>query len=579
MDFQRRLLQVEQALSSEEVQSLAFLCKDLLEKDLSSVTTASKLFSLLMDQQLLSPDQPYLLADLLLTIQQQCLMRGLGLNNQLSTTSSLISPYRKMLYNLSENITKDELREIKFLLLNELPRRKLEDNVTTLQVFLEMEKMDILSINKLNILESIFESVSPMLKTTINKYKTQYSLPGPVTQETGVGQLRPRSVSEACPQIQAASMRPKRPVSCELSVEQYGHSDETLIPDNFLSSQPSAKVSSVNRSDTSLDVWSVSHRLSLLSTNGDNCAALSKDNHHVSSTSSCGDNKNFGPADPQTGNTKREELGDYSMTGKKRGFCLIINNQDFRNSSQQLKEREGTHIDEKSLVSVFEWLGFETQTEPDCSREKILSLVVELSNRDHSQMDCLVCCVLSHGQQGCVYGVDGQKVSVRELTGPFSGLKCSSLRDKPKLFFIQACQGTKEQKPVFIQSDGPGPSSTTTSSICTDAVVLKDSIPNDADFLLGMATVPHFASFRDKRQGTWFIQSLCQNLIKLVPSGYDLLSILTKVNDDVSRMTDPYGTKKQMPQPAYSLRKRVVFPIPKEPPPRLCEPQVLARDH
>ncbi|CAB1328532.1 unnamed protein product [Coregonus sp. 'balchen'] len=384
MDFQRLLLQVEQALSSEEVQSLAFLCKDLLEKDLSSVTTASKLFSLLMDQQLLSPDQPYLLADLLLTIQQQCLMRGLGLNNQLSTTSSLISPYRKMLYNLSENITKDELREIKFLLLNELPRRKLEDNV-------------------------------------------------------------------------------------------YGHSDETLIPDNFLSSQPSAKVSSVNRSDTSLE----------------------------------------------------------------------------------------------SLVSVFEWLGFETQTEPDCSREKILSLVVELSNRDHSQMDCLVCCVLSHGQQGCVYGVDGQKVSVRELTGPFSGLKCSSLRDKPKLFFIQACQGTKEQKPVFIQSDGPGPSSTTTSSICTDAVVLKDSIPNDADFLLGMATVPHFASFRDKRQGTWFIQSLCQNLIKLVPSGYDLLSILTKVNDDVSRMTDPYGTKKQMPQPAYSLRKRVVFPIPKEPPPRL----------
>lgn len=94
MDFQRLLLQVEQALSSEEVQALAFLCKDLLDKDLNSVTTASKLFSLLMDQELLSPDQPYLLADLLLTIQRNSLMRGLGLNNQLPTTSSLISPYR-----------------------------------------------------------------------------------------------------------------------------------------------------------------------------------------------------------------------------------------------------------------------------------------------------------------------------------------------------------------------------------------------------------------------------------------------------------------------------------------------------
>lgn len=93
MDFQRLLLQVEQALSSEEVQALAFLCKDLLDKDLNSVTTASKLFSLLMDQELLSPDQPYLLADLLLTIQRNSLMRGLGLNNQLPTTG-LISPYR-----------------------------------------------------------------------------------------------------------------------------------------------------------------------------------------------------------------------------------------------------------------------------------------------------------------------------------------------------------------------------------------------------------------------------------------------------------------------------------------------------
>ncbi|XP_064800776.1 caspase-8-like [Oncorhynchus masou masou] len=583
MDFQRLLLQVEQALSSEEVQALAFLCTDLLGKDLNSVTTASKLFSLLTDQELLSPDQPCLLADLLLTIQRHSLMRGLGLNNQLTTTSRHISPYRKMLYDLSENITRDELREIKFLLSNELPRRKREDNLTTLQLFLEMEKMDILSIIKLNTLESIIESVCPVLKKTIKKYNTQNSLSGPGTQETGVGQLRPRSVSEAHAGIQAACMLPKRPVSCELSVEQYGHSDEALIPPTyFSSSQHSTNVSSLNRSDTSLDVRRVSysmdaglsHGLSLLSTNGDNCAAPIKEYHHVSSTSSCGDNKNFGPADPQRGNTKREELGEYSMTGQKRGFCLIINNCDFRNSPLPLKERAGTHIDKKSLVSVFKWLGFETQTEPDCSREKILSLLAELRNRDHSQMDCLVCCVLSHGLEGGVYGVDGLEVSVRELTEPFSGLECSSLRDKPKLFFIQACQGNKDQKQVFIQSDGPAPSSTTSSSICTDAVVHRDSIPTDADFLLGMATLPHFSSFRDKRQGTWFIQSLCQNLINLVPSGYDLLSILTKVNDDVSRKTN--GIKKQMPQPAYSLRKRVVFPIPKEPPPRLYEPQALA---
>ncbi|MEQ2200492.1 Caspase-8, partial [Xenoophorus captivus] len=49
----------------------------------------------------------------------------------------------------------------------------------------------------------------------------------------------------------------------------------------------------------------------------------------------------------------------------------------------------------------------------------------------------------------------------------------------------------------------------------------------------------------------------------------DLVSILTEVNNDVSRKTDEFQRKKQMPQPAFSLRKRVVFPVPKEPPPNL----------
>ena len=43
-----------------------------------------------------------------------------------------------MLYDLSENITRDELREIKFLLSNELPRRKLEDNLVSMS---EQSKM------------------------------------------------------------------------------------------------------------------------------------------------------------------------------------------------------------------------------------------------------------------------------------------------------------------------------------------------------------------------------------------------------------------------------------------------------
>ena len=184
-----------------------------------------------------------------------------------------------------------------------------------------------------------------------------------------------------------------------------------------------------------------------------------------------------------------------------------------------------------SLSSVFEWLGFQVLIERDCSRERMLSVLADLASRDHSHVDCLVCCVLSHGMEGCVYGVDGSAVRLGEITQPFNGLLSTTLREKPKIFFIQACQGTLEQQPVPIVSDGPrshsGPAG---DSLCCDAMVPRDSIASDtdfligmasiasdADFLIGMATVPDFASIRDRKLGTWYIQSLCQNLAQMVP--------------------------------------------------------------
>lgn len=148
----------------------------------------------------------------------------------------------------------------------------------------------------------------------------------------------------------------------------------------------------------------------------------------------------------------------------------------------------------------------------DCDTNKMLSVFKELGKRDHSRFDCIVCCVLSHGVEGSVYGVDGSTVKISDLTDLFNGLNCPSLVGKPKLFFIQACQGNSEQQAVFIESD-----SSAYSFHWTDAIKAKQGIPNSADFLLGMATVPFHVSFRDRTNGTWFIQSLCQNLVQMVP--------------------------------------------------------------
>ncbi|KAM9487197.1 caspase-8 isoform 3-T3 [Clarias gariepinus] len=489
-EFQEILLQVQNALSLTEVQELVFLCTEMLSKDLSSVDTASRLFVLLQDHDLLSAEDLSLLLELLKIIKRDKLIRDLQLNPR--QLSSRVSLYRQMLFELSENISDNELKDIKFLLHETLPRRKLQKEVTTLQLFLEMEKEGCMGADDLSTIEKLIGSVCPRLKKIISVY-----------------QMNDLTVSEE------------------------------LLPPSYFNQLPSTEM-----------------RSGLMSISGD----VQDQVAHLSLS----ENQNLtqgetNPSFPET-NQNTLTLRQYDMNGDWRGFALIISNYDFSHSQiLSLKNREGTDIDEKSLADVFQWLGFETIIKQDCSKESMLSALSELRNKDHTNADCVVCCVLTHGYEGGLYGVDEGKVLLKGLIKLLDGEHCPSLRQKPKLFFIQACQGSQEQQVVFLQSDGPNDTSNMDMSIESDAQTPTHSIPVGADYLVAMATVPGYVSFREKHRGSWFIQSLCKKLQQLVPSGIDLLSILTEVNKDVSSKT---GIRKQMPQPEFTLTKRVVFPVP-----------------
>lgn len=161
---------------------------------------------------------------------------------------------------------------------------------------------------------------------------------------------------------------------------------------------------------------------------------------------------------------------------------------------------------------MFQWLGFEVVAERDCDRMRMLQVLRDLAARDHTLADCVVCCVLSHGREDGILGVDGNAVTFKELIETLSPLRCSSLYQKPKLFFIQACRGDKAQNVAFSQTF-----SEDEDMPVSDAAVPRDSIPEAADYLLAMSTVPFYVSYREKDKGSWFIQALCHNLRQLVP--------------------------------------------------------------
>ncbi|NWZ89960.1 CASPA protein, partial [Nesospiza acunhae] len=486
LKFHQQLFLISENLVTEDVAALKFLCTDLLYlSKLEGVKSAADIFKLLMAQEYLNVEDTFLLAELLYRIKRHSLLDKLGYTKEKVkehlSEKGRISPYRQMLYELSENITSEMLKEITFLLQDHLPKRWMI--LSALDLLTLLEKQGLLTKDNVKILEDVCMTVSPDLLETIGFYKKGKGEKFILLKELGV-------LPSFCP----TKMHKRRCVM--LSSEEEG----TPVDGVFYSK--------VGLKYMVLEVLT---------------------------------------------------MKSYKMDGPHRGFCLIINNVNF-NSSQ----RKGSCKDAEQLERVFTWLGLDVRTYTDLTSEEIINLMETWQHMpDHKDRNCFICCILSHGKSGAIYGTDYRLVSIRVLTSHFTAKQCPQLAAKPKLFFIQACQGDKIQRPVYVDTDGPTPD----LSSMQERVFLSESIPEEADFLLGMATVDGYVSFRHVEEGSWYIQALCSKLQLLVPRGEDILSILTQVNEDVARRDSSSGTKKQMPQPAYTLRRKFIFPIPMAPPP------------
>nr|KAG5702555.1 hypothetical protein BaRGS_003715 [Batillaria attramentaria] len=70
------------------------------------------------------------------------------------------------------------------------------------------------------------------------------------------------------------------------------------------------------------------------------------------------------------------------------------------------------------------------------------SIIQKMLSIDHTIYDCFACAILSHGTRGAVLGTDGEELELDRLIDYLTHNRNTSLVEKPKLFFIQACQGT-----------------------------------------------------------------------------------------------------------------------------------------
>ena len=140
-------------------------------------------------------------------------------------------------------------------------------------------------------------------------------------------------------------------------------------------------------------------------------------------------------------------LRELRMTASPRGICLIISNEKFdphpKEKDPKKYDRPGTCVDKESLERTFDWLGFEVIPKTNCTKDQMLEELKKVAKMDHSSYDAFVCCILSHGSDGKLYGTDWQDLALLELRSLFEEGDCKSLQNKPKIFIMQACRGTK----------------------------------------------------------------------------------------------------------------------------------------
>ncbi|NWI82078.1 CASPA protein, partial [Dryoscopus gambensis] len=511
LKFHQQLLLISENLVTEDVAALKFLCTDLLHiRKLEGVKSALDIFKLLMAQEYLNAEDTFLLAELLYRIKYHSLLEKLGYTKEKVQEHLLekgrVSPYRQMLYELSENITNEMLKEIIFLLQKHLPKRWI--TLSALDLLILLEKQGLLTKDNVQILEDICVIVSPDLLEIIKHYK----------------KTKGRDCSGW-----SFLFQPK--VGFKYMVL------EVLALLSFKNAQWEVILSLSEKTGSVVGECTLRFLFCL--------RPFPVDQYELPAPA-------FFFSFPQN-------MTSYKMDGAHRGFCLIINNVNF-NSSQ----RKGSCKDAEQLERVFTWLGLDVRTYTDLTSGDIRSLMQTWQHlQDHKDRNCFICCILSHGESGAIYGTDEKVVLIRTLMSHFTAKQCPQLAAKPKLFFIQACQGNRIQCPVYVDTDAQTPD----LSSMEESFSLFESIPEEADFLLSMATVDGYVSFRHIEEGSWYIQALCSKLQLLVPRGEDILSILTQVNEDVAKRVSPSGTKKQMPQPAYTLRRKFIFPIPTAPPP------------
>ncbi|XP_029968374.1 CASP8 and FADD-like apoptosis regulator [Salarias fasciatus] len=178
----QQINQIAEALSSGERRTLSYLC-ECLDSDSSVARVKETLKCKVRCHQ----DARLLLTELMLRLGRFDVLTKLYQIDRNDAEGTLrytqaLPGFRVLMANISENLLKEDLDAMKFLLGNTLSREKIENAENFLDVIIEMEKLDLVSPERVDLVEKCLNNIGRIdLAKKVTAYKMSVQTLGPVS--------------------------------------------------------------------------------------------------------------------------------------------------------------------------------------------------------------------------------------------------------------------------------------------------------------------------------------------------------------------------------------------------------------
>lgn len=211
--------------------------------------------------------------------------------------------------------------------------------------------------------------------------------------------------------------------------------------------------------------------------------------------------------------TYESENMPYSLENK--GYLLIIDNINQPAVIGKLTETFGHFILNPPRILLRQ------------NGKEISNIFSQISNnrfdnQDFQQFDCFICVILSYHINEKYVASNKREINFEEIITSLNS--CEQLKNKPKLFFLQAYETSEPRSSDNDNDDDASPD---------DSVILPISITIKPDFFFAFSNVfSNRVSIDELDRGHFFFQMLCEN-IETNTSGLDICVLMRKINQEI----------------------------------------------